>query len=139
VQNERWADAPDAVRRAVFLTIAVLGYGTLVHVTQILAGGWHPYPSMPVWSTYFVALTVLDPLAAVLMLLRRQAGLVLACAVLVSDAAANGYAHYVVDASVGVTAGRVGHGVITLMALALLLVTPRLWPWFRTEAKDRSS
>lgn len=118
----------------------MLGYGTLVHVIQLLVGGWNSYPSMPVWlSTYFVALTVLDPLAAALLLLRRQAGLVLACAVLVSDAAANGYANYVVDASVGATAGRVGHGVITLMALALLMVTPRLWPWLSTDAEDRRS
>ena len=40
-------------------------------------------------------------------------------------------------ASAGVTAGRVGHAVITVLALALLLVTPRLWPWLRPVALHR--
>lgn len=69
--------------------------------------------------------------------LRRRAGLLLGCAVLVTDAAANGYANYVIDASAGVTASQVGHAVITLLALALLRVTARLWPWLRPVALHR--
>ena len=93
---------------------------------------------MPTWlAVYFVSLTVLDPLAAALLVRRRRAGLVLGCAVLVTDAAANGYANYAIDASVGLTVGRVGHAVITLLALALLVATPRLWPWWRPVAMRR--
>ena len=113
-------------------------YGTVVHVVQLVVGGGDPYPNVPRWlAVYFVSLTVLDPLAAVLLLLRRRVGLLLGCAVLVTDAAANGYANYVIVASAGVTAGRVGQAVITVLALALLLVTPRLWPWLRPVALHR--
>ena len=38
-----------------------------------------------------------------------------------TDAAANGDANYVIDASGGLTAGRVGHGVISMLALALVV------------------
>ena len=134
MRTSRWAGVPDGVRWAVFVTAAVLAYGTVVHVLQLLAGGWDPYPSVPGWlAVYFVSLTVLDPLAAALLVLRRRAGLVLGCAVLVTDAAANGYVNYAIDASVG----RVGHAVITLLALALLVATPRLWPWLRPVAMHR--
>lgn len=122
----------------MFVTSAVLVYGTVVHVIQLLVGGWDPYPFLPWWlAVYFVSLTVLDPLAAVLLLLRRRAGLLLACAVLVTDAAANGYANYTVDASAGLTVGRVGQAVIALVALALLAATPRLWPWMRPMTMHR--
>ena len=93
---------------------------------------------MPTWlAVYFVSLTVLDPVAAVLLLQRRRAGLMLGCVVLVTDAAANGYANYVIDASAGLTAGRVGHGVISMLALALVVAAPRLWPWLRPVAMHR--
>lgn len=134
----RWAGVPDWVRRTAFAAAAVLAYGTVVHAVQLLVGGLDPYPSLPPWlSTYFVSLTVLDPLAAALLLLRRRAGLVLASAVLVSDAVANGCANYVYDASAGLTLGRAGHAVISLLALALLAAAPRLWPELQPVARQR--
>ena len=106
----------------------VLLYGTAVHVVQLAAAGGTPYPGMPGWlRAYFLSLTLLDPLTAGLLLLRRRSGVVLAVAVLVSDAAANGWANYALDPASGVTPGRVGQAVITLLALALLAVTPLLW------------
>ena len=72
-----------------------------------------------------------------LLLLRRRAGLVLGCAVLITDAAANGYANYVADDSAGLTAGRIGQAVITVLALALLVAVSRLWPWLRPLAMPR--
>ena len=39
---------------------------------------------------------------------------------LVTDAAANGYANYVLDSSQGATAGRIGQSAITALAVALL-------------------
>ncbi len=106
----------------------VVLYGTAVHVVQLAAAGGTPYPGMPGWlRAYFVSLTLLDPLTAGLLLLRRRSGVVLAVAVLVSDAAANGWANYALDPASGVTPGRVGQAVITLLALALLAVTPLLW------------
>lgn len=116
--------------------VAVFGYGTVVHVVQCWPPGWDPYPLLPRWlAAYFLLLTVLDPLAATLLWLRRREGLVLGCAVLVTDAAANGYANYVLDSSGGATAGRIGQAAITALAIALLAVTPRVWPWFHPTTR----
>lgn len=49
--------------------------------------------------------------------------------VLVADSLANGYANYVLDPVSGVTAGRVGHAVVTVMAVALLAAGPAVRPW----------
>ena len=127
-----------ATERRLALAAAVLGYGAVVHVVQLALGGSDPYPSVPGWlAGYFVSLTLLDPVAAVLLLLRRRAGLVLGCAVLLTDAVANGYANHVVDGASGLTAGRVGHAVITVLAVTLLAAVPRLWPWLRPVAVRR--
>ena len=107
------------VRRVVLIAAGVLGYGAVVHVVHLILGGWNPYSSLPGWlAVYFVLLTMLNPVAAVLLLLRRRAGLVLGCTVLLTGAAANGYANYVTHAASGLTAGRVGQAVITVLAVA---------------------
>lgn len=108
--------------------VVVLAYGTAVHVVQLVASGFDPYHGLPGWlRTYFIALTALDPLAAVLLARRQRSGAALAVVVLVSDAAANGFANYALDSAVGVTAGRVGHAVITVLALGACAAAPRLW------------
>ena len=130
--NHRWVGVPRRVRNAVALTVAVFAYGTAVHVVQLLTGGLDPYPSMPSWlAGYFVALTIADPATAILLAFRRIEGLVTGCVVLVTDALANAYANYVVDHAGGVTPGRVGHAVITLMSAALLISAPAIAPWLR--------
>lgn len=124
--------APLAARAVLNATVAVFCYGTIVHLAQLIGSGFDPYPLAPGWlAAYFVSLTLLDPLAAVLLLQRRRAGLILGCAVLLTDAGANAYANYVLDPRPGITAGRVGQAVITLLALALCAAAPRLWPWLR--------
>ena len=124
----RWDGAPVLVRRVVLALVLVLAYGTAVHVVDLVVSGGSPYPEVPTWlRVYFVALTALDPLAAVLLALRRRSGVVLALAVLVTDAAANGWWHYALAHATGVTAGRVGQAVITLLALAALAAAPALW------------
>ncbi len=123
-----WPGAPRTARAAAFTCALALVYGTVVHVVHLAMGGTAPYPSMPRWlAAYFVSLTVLDPLAAVLLLQRRRAGLALGCTVLLTDAAANGYANYVLDDTAGLTVGRVGHGVISALALSLTLAAAQLW------------
>ena len=118
--------------------MAVFCYGTVLHVVQLATGGWDPYPRFPGWLVaYFVWLTVLDPLAAALLWLRRRAGLALGCAVLVTDAAANGYANYALDTSPGLTAGRIGQAAITVLALALLAAAPRVWPWLSPSIRSQ--
>lgn len=113
--------------------VAVLAYGTLVHVVQLLASGLDPYPELPGWlRLYFVGLTVLDPLAAVLLARRRRSGIALAVAVLMTDSLANGWANYALDDRSGVTAGRVGQAVVTVLALVLVLGARSLWAAART-------
>jgi hypothetical protein len=122
---------PRSVRVVVIAAVCLLAYGGIVHLGDLLGvrpGG--PGPSTPtVLMLYFTSLTVFDPLAALLLALRRVEGLLLGCAVLDSDAAANGYANYVLDTAPGITAGRIGQAVITALAVALIAAAPKVTPW----------
>ncbi|GGO19368.1 hypothetical protein [Micromonospora parathelypteridis] len=127
----RWRDSPLAVRLVVSVAVLVFAYGGLVHVVQLLLPQFGPQLALPGWLTvYFVSLTLWDPLAALLLAARRVEGLALGCVVLTTDAAANWYANYMLDAAVGVTPGRIGQAVITALAVALVALTPWLAPWF---------
>lgn len=124
----RWASAPRWVRSTVLFLVAVLIYGTAVHAVQLLVSGFDPYPGLPGGlRVYFTALLVLDPLAAVLLARSHRSGVAVAVAVLVSDAAANGIANYALDSAGGVTAGRLGQAVITILAIGACAVAPALW------------
>jgi hypothetical protein len=136
VRDRVWAGPPLAVRVTAGAAVTVFIYGTAVHVSQLAADGWPPYRGAPGWlAVYFVSLTLLDPLAAVLLAYRRRVGLVLGCAVLLSDAAGNGYVNYAVHAAHGTTAGRIGQALVTALAIALLAAAPRLWPWLRPTGR----
>ncbi|SCL70292.1 hypothetical protein GA0070606_5351 [Micromonospora citrea] len=117
----------------------LLTYGGIVHLGDLLGvrpGG--PGPSTPTWlMLYFTSLTVFDPLAALLLALRRTEGLLLACAVLGSDAAANGYANYVLDTAPGVTPGRIGQAVIAALTVALIVAAPKVAPWLHGSRSGR--
>lgn len=91
---------PDANRKAVerlVVGVLVAGFaiGTTTHVLVVLDRGWLVNASAPTWmNVYWTALTLLDPLAAVLLLRSRRAGLVLALAIMLSDVAINTYASH---------------------------------------------
>jgi hypothetical protein len=126
--SRRWAGVPRRVRVIVAAAVVVFGYGTAVHVVQLFRGGADP--ATPPWlAAFFVSLTLLDPMVAILLALRRRAGLALAVVVLTTDALANGYANYVVDQAGGVTPGRIGQAVVTALAAALVLTASRIAPW----------
>ncbi|MCF0096170.1 hypothetical protein [Micromonospora sp. MH99] len=134
----RWRDVPPRARLVVAGAVLVFAYGTVVHVLQVFVPGLRPPLALPGWlAAYFVSLTLWDPLAALLLAARRPAGLALGCAVLVTDAAANGYANYVLDPAGGVTPGRIGQAVITALAVALVALTPWLARWFVRPATQR--
>ncbi|OZD07260.1 hypothetical protein CH275_08935 [Rhodococcus sp. 06-235-1A] len=116
-----------------YLFTAAFAYGTAVHLVQLLGGGGDPYPGVPVAiAWFFVALVVLDPLAAALISRRRRVGLLVGAAVLLLDAAANAVVNYPPhDPAGGVTAGRIGQAVVTALAVLLVFATPRLWRWYR--------
>lgn len=124
----RWRDAPRPVRVPASIVVLVLTYGTVVHLVQLALSGLEPYPGLPGWlRTYFVSLTVLDPLAAVLLAYRTRTGVALAVTVLVTDAAANGWANYVLDTAGGVTVGRVGQAFIAVLTIGACAAAPHLW------------
>jgi hypothetical protein len=50
---------------------------------------------------------------------------------------ANGWANHAVDPTDGLMAGRVGHGLVTLVAVGLLVATPG--PWRATASLSRLS
>ncbi|NJC72497.1 hypothetical protein HC031_22655 [Planosporangium thailandense] len=134
--GQRWADAPRSVRLAVGAETMVLGYGAGVHVVQFVGQGFHPYSWAPTWlAIYFTSLTLADPLAAILLWLRRAAGLYLAVCILVTDAVANGYADY--ELSIGSAVARVSHAVISILAVAALSTAPWLHSWLRRHGTRR--
>jgi hypothetical protein len=88
--------------RVLFAVYAVcfLGAG-LNHAHDIWQGGLFPYrDAPPLLNAYWTSLTVLDPLAVLLLYRRPRAGMVLAVLIMVSDVALNSYAVYVLDESV---------------------------------------
>ncbi|MDI6630057.1 MAG: hypothetical protein QME72_20260 [Rhodococcus sp. (in: high G+C Gram-positive bacteria)] len=124
---------PRHVDLLTYLFAAVFAYGTAIHVVQLLGGGGDPYPGVPAAvAWFFLALVVLDPFAAILIIRRRRIGLVFGATILILDAAANGVVNYPPhDPTDGMTAGRVGQAVVTALAVLLVCTTPRLRRWYR--------
>ncbi|GAB3142785.1 hypothetical protein GCM10027290_17990 [Micromonospora sonneratiae] len=129
---------PRGVRIVVAAAVCVFVYGAVVHLVDVFGGRADLPPSTPNWlALYFVSLTVLDPAAALLLVLRRVEGLVLGCVVLTTDAAANAYANYLLDDAGGVTPGRIGQAVISMLAIALAMAAPRVAPWLGGDGAQR--
>lgn len=85
-----WVD-----RLVVGVLVAGFMIGTATHVVQLISVGWVTLPTAPVWmNIYWASLAVLDPIAAMLLLRRRRAGLVLGLAIMVSDVAINLHAFH---------------------------------------------
>ncbi len=120
------------VRRLVAVQVIALTWGALVHAAMLVAAAAGPAavldPSVPVGvAAYWVGLTLLDPLAAGLLALRRRVGLGASAVVLVSDSAVNGYVIH--GLGVGVPWAWAGHLVVTALALGVLLTWPVVSPW----------
>lgn len=99
----------------------------------------NPYPSVrALLGVYFVPLAVFDPLAAILLASRRRSGPSQPMKVR-SDAAANGYANYSLDATAGETIGRVGQAAITVLAVAIVVVAPHFWRHSSPRPKPASA
>ena len=112
----------------MFQILWVIGFliGTTTHTADLILGGLDVYGGFPPGVRLFwVTLTVLDPITAVLIILRRRSGIVLGIAVIVADIAVN----WTVFVLLG---GLSWFGVISQSLFALLIiVTARpLWRWF---------
>lgn len=120
-----------AVRSAI-LVVWIAGFliGTTAHIFDLIAGDLRPYTQFPaLLRLFWVSLTVLDPLAAVLLALRRRAGIVLALAIILADITVNWTVFISID-------GNPLFGVVnqTLFAGILLTTAPVLWRWFPARA-----
>jgi hypothetical protein len=112
----------------VFQVMWVIGFlvGTTTHTADLIAGGVNAYGGFPLGVRLFwVTLTVLDPVTAVLIIFRRRSGVVLGSTVIIADIAVN----WTVFATVG---GLSPFGVISqsLFALLIFLTARPLWAWF---------
>ncbi|MCW3816398.1 hypothetical protein ONA91_18290 [Micromonospora sp. DR5-3] len=137
MRSERWSGTPRWVRAVVTAAACVFAYGGVVHLIDLFGGRGDPLASTPTWlALYFTSLTVLDPLASLLLVLRRVEGLLLGCVVLATDAVANWYANYLLDPTEGITAGRFGQALIAVLALTLIATAPRVAPWLRTAPQS---
>ena len=127
---------PQGIVVAIIFEALVLAYGGVVHLLQ-LASGWPPYPWAPDWlAAYFASLTLLDPLAALLLLARRAAGLYLAVFVMVTDAGAIWYASYYLPH--GTAATRLAQALISGLAIASLMIANYARPWTRQSCLGTS-
>jgi hypothetical protein len=115
---------PRWLRLAVSGYVALFVYGFLIHVVQIARGDYRTYPTL--LAVFFTSLVVLDPLSAWALHHHARAGAWLGAGVLAADAVVNGYANYVLDASGGVTAGRIATVVVGVLAVGLVLLGRRL-------------
>jgi hypothetical protein len=82
---------------AIVLGIWVLCFliGTFTHTRTLLGHGWLPYDWVPLpMNIFWTLLTFADPLAALLLLIRRNAGIVLGLAIMISDVAINTWVAY---------------------------------------------
>ncbi|MDR6866581.1 hypothetical protein J2Y69_001174 [Microbacterium resistens] len=118
----------DRIRSAVQVVwIAGFLIGTASHILDLIAGGTDTYGGFPpALRAFWLSLTVLDPLTALLVLLRKRAGIILAIVVMLTDIAVN----WTVFFTIG---GNPLFGVVnqTLFAVVLLATAPALWKWFR--------
>ena len=116
----------------------VLGFlvGTTTHTADLIVGGVNAYSAFPLGVRLFwVTLTILDPVTAVLIIVRQRSGIVLGSAVIIADIAVN----WTVFAMVG---GLSLFGVVSQSLFAVLIVvTARpLWVWFgRSSPRGRAS
>lgn len=82
-------------RIAVSVLIVGFAIGTATHTLQLLTRGWVVFNAAPMWmNAYWTSLTFFDPLAVVLLLFSRHAGLVLGLAIMSSNVIINSYAFY---------------------------------------------
>ncbi len=123
--SKRWAREPRWVQAAATALVLLLTWGGLQHLLDFITGGRTPYAYAPRWlAAYWSALLLLDPLAAVLIARRHHAGLLLAPLILLTTHAANGYAIHALD--LGGPLAPIGHGVVSVVAIASTALTPRL-------------
>lgn len=88
--KEYWEVAPR--NQKVFITIYILFFsiGTTTHIRDIIIGGILPYRDFALWANiYWTMLTILDPMAILLLVLNVEAGVILSLIIISSDVVIN--------------------------------------------------
>lgn len=122
----------------MFQILWVIGFliGTTTHTADLILGGLNVYSGFPPGVRLFwVALTILDPITAALIIVRRRSGLVLGSAVIIADIVVN----WTVFALIG---GLSLFGVISqsLFAVFIFVTARPLWLWFgQSTPRERAS
>lgn len=121
---------PNRLRPAI-LVIWIIGFliGTTSHITDLVRGGLGTYAQFPTGlRIYWGCLTLLDPLAIVLLVLRRRAAIVLSLVIILSDISVNWSVYLTIS-------GNPLYGMInqTVFAAILVATAPLLWHWFHSH------
>ena len=91
----KWSDYPRTVKLVFVIYTLCFLWATKNHIIDIWRGGLLPYNYAPLaFNCYWTSLTLLDPLAIVLLYYRPYQGMVLAVLIMISDIAVNLYATY---------------------------------------------
>jgi hypothetical protein len=131
----KWRHYPRAVKVLFALYALCFLWGTHNHVVDLRRGGFLPYTYAPLpFNIYWTSLTLLDPLAALLLFVLPYHGMVLAVAIMVSDIAVNLYAAYVLFPGTMMP----DRALLSQMAFALFLFVTVPFAWKRLR-KSRTS
>jgi len=110
--------ASRAARVVLLLLIAGLVVGTASHVENLARAGLVPRPDLPLaCNVFWSALVIVDPAAALALLLRPRAGVVLVAGIMAVDLTVN-------LAVLGLTpaiAAQMAYGVLALVSLGIVL------------------
>jgi len=109
--------ARPVVRLTVLALIAGLVVGTATHVENLARAGLVPRPDLPLaCNVFWSALVVVDPVAALVLLLKPRAGVVLVVGLVAVDLAIN-------LAVLGLTppiAAQMAYGLLSLVSLCII-------------------
>ncbi|WP_186785804.1 hypothetical protein [Streptomyces misionensis] len=127
--RRRWRTLSPRTRALLLVHAAGFLEGTGTHAADLAQRGLHAYSSYALPAqVFFVALIVLDPLVAVLVLGARPVGVPLAVAVMAADAFANWFVNWSwLCADWSRLLRPVGLLPITLFALFVLATSRPLW------------
>lgn len=117
------------------LVVWITGFlvGTATHTIDVISGGTQTYADFPAGVRLFwLSLTILDPLTAALLLLRRRMGIIAALSVMTVDVTVN----WTVMTTIG---GISLFGVVcqSLFAAVLFGSAKTLWSWFQETPATR--
>lgn len=91
-RKEFWKISSPLQKKLYLIYIISFSIATSTHIRDLLLGGFLPYAGKPLWANiYWTSLTLLDPLAILLLLFRLRTGMILYAFIIVTDVLINLY------------------------------------------------